>query len=42
MKGRISFSPMEMIIIVPEELEYLGVLVKLRRRKNDETRQAKV
>jgi hypothetical protein len=42
MKGRISFSPMEMIIIVPGELEYLEVLVKLGRRKNNEIRQAEV
>jgi hypothetical protein len=40
MKGRISFSPMEMIITVLGELEYLEGLVKLGRRKNDETRQA--
>jgi hypothetical protein len=38
MKGRISFSPMEMIIIVPRELEYLEGLVKLGRRIKDETR----
>jgi len=42
MKGRISFSPMEMIIIALRELEYLEVLVKVGRRKNDETRQAEV
>jgi hypothetical protein len=39
MKGRISFSPMEMIITLPIELEYLEGLVKLGRRKKDETRQ---
>jgi hypothetical protein len=39
MKGKISFSPMEMIIIVLEELEYLEGLVKLGRRRKDETRQ---
>jgi hypothetical protein len=40
MKGRISFSPMEMIIIMLGELEYLEGLVKLGRKKKDETRQA--
>jgi hypothetical protein len=39
MKGRISFSPMEMIIIVPIKLDYLEDLVKLGRRKKNETRQ---
>jgi hypothetical protein len=38
MKGKISFSPMEMIVIMLEELEYLEGLVKLGRRKNNETR----
>ncbi len=42
MKGKISFSPMEMIITLLEELEYLEVLVKLGRRKKDKTRQTKV
>jgi len=40
MKGRKTFSPMEMIITVPIELEYLEGLVKLGRRKKNETRQA--
>jgi hypothetical protein len=39
MKGKISFSLMEKIIIMPIELEYLEGLVKLGRRKKDETRQ---
>jgi hypothetical protein len=39
MKGKISFSFMERIIIMPIELEYLEGLVKLGRRKKDETRQ---
>jgi hypothetical protein len=36
MKGRISLTPMETIMKVPRELEYLEGLVKLARRKKDE------
>jgi len=39
MKGKISFSPVEMIIIMLKELEYLEGLVKLERRKKNETKQ---
>jgi hypothetical protein len=39
MKGKISFSPTEMIIVL-EELEYLEGLLKLGKKKKDETRQA--
>lgn len=42
MKGRISFSPMEMIITMLGELEYLEGFVKLGRRKKDKTRQTEV
>jgi hypothetical protein len=35
--GRISFTPMETILTIPGELEYVEGLVKLaRRRKNEE------
>jgi hypothetical protein len=40
MKGRIPFCPMDMIMIVLVELEYLEGLVKLRRKKKNETSQA--
>jgi hypothetical protein len=39
MKVRISFSPMEIIITMFRKLEYLEGLVKLGRRKKDETRK---
>jgi hypothetical protein len=34
-KGKISFSPMETILMIPGELEHLESLVKLARRKKD-------
>ncbi len=34
-KGKISLSPMETILIIPGELEHLESLVKLARRKRD-------
>ncbi len=34
-KGKISLSPMETIIMIPGELEHLESLVKLARRKRD-------
>jgi len=34
-KGKISLSPMETILIIPGELEHLQSLVKLARRKKD-------
>jgi hypothetical protein len=34
-KGKISLSPMETILMIPGELEYLESLVKLARRKRD-------
>ncbi len=34
-KGKISFSPMETILMIPGELEHLESLVKLARRKRD-------
>jgi len=34
-KGKISFSPMEIILMIPGELEHLESLVKLARRKKD-------
>jgi predicted aspartyl protease len=36
MKGRITLTPMETIMPIPKELEYLEGLVKLARRKKDE------
>jgi hypothetical protein len=36
MKGRISLTPMETIMNIPGELEYLEGLVKLARRRKDE------
>jgi hypothetical protein len=35
-KGKISLTPMETILIIPRELEYLEGLVKLVRRKDVE------
>ncbi len=34
-KGKISFNPMETILMIPRELEHLESLVKLARRKKD-------
>jgi hypothetical protein len=34
-KGKISLSPMETILMIPKELEHLESLVKLARRKKD-------
>jgi len=34
-KGKMSFSPMETILMIPGELEHLESLVKLARRKKD-------
>jgi hypothetical protein len=34
-KGKISLSPMETILMIPGELEHLETLVKLARRKKD-------
>ncbi len=34
-KGKISLSPMETILLIPEELEHLESLVKLARRRRD-------
>jgi hypothetical protein len=34
-KGKIFLIPMETIIIIPRELEYLEGLVKLARRRKD-------
>jgi len=34
-KGKISFSPMETILMIPGKLEHLESLVKLARRKRD-------
>ncbi len=34
-KGKISFSPMEIVLMIPGELEHLESLVKLARRKKD-------
>jgi hypothetical protein len=34
-KGKISFSPMETILLIPGELEHLESLVKLARRRRD-------
>jgi hypothetical protein len=37
MMGKISLTPMEMILTIPRELEYLEGLIKLARRcKNEE------
>jgi hypothetical protein len=35
MKGRISLTPMEIIMRIPGELEYLEGLVKLAKRRKD-------
>ncbi len=35
-KGKISLSPMETILSIPNELKYLECLVKLARKKRDE------
>jgi hypothetical protein len=41
--GKISFTPMETILIISKELEYLEGLVKLaRRRKDVETAQSQM
>jgi len=34
-KGKISLSPMETILMIPRELEHLESLVKLARQKRD-------
>jgi hypothetical protein len=34
-KGKIALTPMETIIIIPVEMEYLEGLVKLARRRKD-------
>jgi hypothetical protein len=34
-KGKISFTPMETVLMIPGELEQLESLVKLARRKKD-------
>jgi hypothetical protein len=34
-KGKISLTPMETILIIPRKLEYLEGLVKLTRRRKD-------
>ncbi len=34
-KGKISLSPMETILMIPGELEHLESLVRLARRKKD-------
>ncbi len=34
-KGKVSLSPMETILLVPGELEHLESLVKLARRRRD-------
>jgi hypothetical protein len=34
-KGKTFLTPMETIFIIPRELEYLEVLVKLARKKKD-------
>jgi hypothetical protein len=35
-KGKISLSPMETILAIPNELESLEIMVKLARKKHDE------
>jgi len=35
MKGKIALTPMETIIMIPKELEYLEGLVKLAKRRKD-------
>jgi hypothetical protein len=35
-KGKIYFMPMETMLMIPRELEYLKELVKLARRQKDE------
>ncbi len=39
LKGKISFTPLEMIINVLGGSEYLEVLVKLAKRRKDEEKQ---
>jgi len=40
LKGKISFTPLEMILIIFSEFEYFEILVKLARRcKDEETQQ---
>jgi hypothetical protein len=39
LKGKISFTPFETILIIPGELEYLEGLVKLAKRWKDEKTQ---
>ncbi len=34
-KGKVSLSPMETILMIPGELEHLESLVKLARKKRD-------
>ncbi len=34
-KGKVSLSPMETVLMIPGELEHLENLVKLARRKRD-------
>ncbi len=34
-KGKISLTPMETVLMIPGELEHLESLVKLARRKKD-------
>ncbi len=36
LKSKISFTPLETILIIPNELKYLEGLLKLARRWNDE------
>jgi hypothetical protein len=36
MKGKIILSPMEMIVMIPKELEYLEGLVKSAKKWKDE------
>jgi hypothetical protein len=38
-KGKISFSPMETILMILRELEHLESLVKLARRKRNSKKQ---
>jgi hypothetical protein len=40
-KGKISLNPMEIILIIPRDLEYLESLVKLARRKDVENHNNK-
>jgi hypothetical protein len=34
-KGKISLTPMEMVMMIPKELEHLESLVKVARKKKD-------